>query len=192
VGNDISMIEKTITWIDYLIAISSVITPMLILVLIGVGWKIKTKINRNFELEDKLREDRIEIYNYILEPFIIMLMSEDAWKTENKNKNKDKFKIATKKMLSLEYRKKSFRLSLMGSDSVVKAFNDLFQHIYSYSEEVEHISEEVKTKEMMRLLGGFLLGIRKSMGNESTKLDEWQMLEWFITDARKYRKDFKR
>jgi len=37
------------------------------------------------------------------------------------------------------------------------------------------------------LVGSFLLEIRKSMGNEATELDNWEMLEWFITDARKYR-----
>ena len=38
---------------------------------------------------------------------------------------------------------------------------------------------------MMSLIGLLLLEIRKSMGNEETKLNEWDMLEWFITDARK-------
>jgi hypothetical protein len=40
---------------------------------------------------------------------------------------------------------------------------------------------------MMSLLGAFLLEIRRGMGNETTKLDNWDMLEWFLTDARKYR-----
>ena len=44
-----------------------------------------------------------------------------------------------------------------------------------------------QTKTMMSLLGDFLLEIRRSMGNESTKLENWDMLEWFMTDARKYR-----
>ena len=36
--------------------------------------------------------------------------------------------------------------------------------------------------------GTLLLEIRRSMGNESSKLTNWQMLEWFITDVRKYSK----
>lgn len=40
-------------------------------------------------------------------------------------------------------------------------------------------------KAMLRLLGILLLQIRKSMGNETTELDHWQMLEWFMTDVRK-------
>ena len=30
------------------------------------------------------------------------------------------------------------------------------------------------------------------MGNESTRLDNWDMLEWFLTDARKYRPEVSR
>ena len=40
---------------------------------------------------------------------------------------------------------------------------------------------------MMSLLGTFLLEIRKSMGNETTALDNWDMLEWFLKDARRFR-----
>ena len=39
----------------------------------------------------------------------------------------------------------------------------------------------------MSLLGALLLEIRRDTGNETTMLDRWQMLEWFVTDARKYR-----
>ena len=46
---------------------------------------------------------------------------------------------------------------------------------------------EDNLKEMMRLLGIFLLEIRRSMGNEATCLSNWQMLEWFMKDARKWR-----
>jgi hypothetical protein len=41
-------------------------------------------------------------------------------------------------------------------------------------------------KDMMSLLGQFLLEIRRSTGNESTKLDKWDMLEWFLKDAREF------
>ena len=47
--------------------------------------------------------------------------------SDPKTKNKDKNKIGAEKMLSLEYRKTSFGLSLIGSDSVVLAYNDLMQ-----------------------------------------------------------------
>ena len=138
------------------------------------------------ELEDKLREDRIQAYNQILEPFVFFLMPEAAWQTDPKNKGKNKDEIATRLMLSLEYRQNAFKLSLVGADAVVKAYNNLMQYFFE-RENVADAGTPGDAKQMVGLLGHFLLEIRRSMGNEATTLDHWAMLEWFITDARKYR-----
>jgi len=172
---------EEINWVQYLSAIGSVATPVLVLVLTGVGWKYRQTVERKIKIEEKLRDDRIEIYNKILEPFILLLMTDAAWDSDKKNRGKDKTEIATSQVLSLEYRKVSFKLSLIGSDPVVTAFNNLFQHFYNQTEEDEKYSK------LLTLLGSFLLEIRRSMGNESTAIDNWGMLEWFITDAREYR-----
>ena len=178
------MEEKT--WLDYVVAVGTISTPILVLVVGALIWKYRQSIERKMKLEEQLRDDRIEIYNQILEPFIILLMSDTAWASDPKNKNKDKSKIAMTRMLSLEYRKTSFRLSLIGSDAVVTAYNDLMQYSFSRTDTTSTSSSD--TKEIISLLGGFLLEIRKSMGNEATKIDNWGMIEWFITDARTYRK----
>ena len=172
-------------WLDYLNSISSILTPILLMVLTAVGWQVRRRFDRKLELEDKLREDRLTIYNHILEPFIILFMSDEAWKHDKQNRGKNKNEIALEKMLSLEYRTYSFKISLFGSDSVVSSFNELMQHIYSY-EENSGFSEEDK-KRLMSLFGNFLLQIRRSMCNESSRLDRWQMLELLIKDVRKYR-----
>jgi hypothetical protein len=70
------MEEKT--WLDYLTAIGSVATPVLVLILTGIGWRFRQRVERRLALEEKLREDRIAIYNDILEPFIILLTSDAA------------------------------------------------------------------------------------------------------------------
>ena len=173
-------------WIDYISAFGSIATPILVMLLTAVGWKFRKSFERRIELEEKLRKDRIEIYNSILEPFIILLMTDAAWQSDKKNKNKDKNLLATNQMLSLDYRKLAFQLSLMGNDAVVKSYNDLMQYFYNQADDSETPSNE-KLREMMSLLGKFLLEIRRSMGNETTKLDNWAMLEWFMTDARKLR-----
>ena len=176
------------TWLDFLTAFGSIATPILVLFLTGAGWKIRQSIEHKTKLEEKLRDDRIEIYHQILEPYIIILMPDAAWNLDPKNKGKDKNNEATAKLLSLEYRKLSFRLSLIGSDNVVKAFNNLYQYFYKNAENSQSTIQSNptdKAKEMMSLIGLLLLEIRKSMGNEETKLNEWDMLEWFITDARK-------
>lgn len=177
------MVEKH--WLDYLTAVGSVATPILVLILTAVGWKLRQSVERERELEDKLREDRINTYNLILEPFIILFMTEAAWAMDKANRGKDKGEIATAKMLSLEYRKCAFKLSLVGSEPVVLAYNDLMQFFYSKGEITAPTEENLK--KMMSLLGTFLLEIRRSMGNETTKLSNWQMLEWFMQDARSWR-----
>lgn len=177
--------------LDILTAGGAIATPLLVLLLGGIGWKFRSKLERRFELEDRLREDRIEAYNALLEPFIILFMTEAAWKSDSKNKGKDKNKFATTKLLSLDYRKQSFKMALVGSDSVVSSYNELMQYFYSHEVADENDSEANKVERMnniLSLIGSFLLEIRKSMGNEVTKLDNWDMLEWFITDARSYRK----
>ncbi len=108
------------TWLDYLSAIGAITTPILVLGLTAMGWKIRHGLERRFDLDAKLREDRITAYNEILEPFIILLMSDPAWKADPKNKGKDKNQLAMQTMLSLAYRRHAFKLSLVGADSVVK------------------------------------------------------------------------
>lgn len=173
-------------WLDYLTGIASLLTPLLVLLLTAVGWKYRQSLERKAKLEERLRDDRIDIYNQILEPFIILLTTEAAWQTDKKHRTQDKNQVAVAKMLSLDYRKVSFKLSLIGSDPVVRAFNDLLQYFYSRGKSGS-TPDACDLREMMSLLGRFLLEIRRSMGNEATELDNWNMLEWFMTDARKLR-----
>ena len=176
------MDEKT--WIDYFAAIGSVATPILVVILSAIGWKLKSSLERKLELENKLREDRIATYNRILEPFVILLMSDAAWVMDKRNKNKDKNDLVLFKMLSLEYRESGFKLSLVGSDSVVRAYNNLMQYFYntpqlSGADNIGHL------RRVLELLGVFLLEIRRSMGNEATTLSHWDMCEWWMSDTRK-------
>jgi len=175
-------------WLAYVTAVGSMATPLLVLALTAVGWRLRRRLERRLELEDKLREDRIDTYNDILEPFTLLLMSDAAWLSDPKNRNKDRNEIATRQMLSVEYRRKAFKMSLFGSDAVVRAYNDLMQFSFERGrEESVGAATEHTTKEMMSHLGKFLLEIRRSVGNEATELDNWEMLEWLMTDARRYR-----
>jgi len=84
-------------------------------------------------------------------------------------------------MTSYEYRKTAFNLNLFGSDEVVRAYNALMQHTY----EAESAEKQDPTK-MMSLWGTLLLEIRKSLGNEKTKLDKLDMLRGMIKDIDEY------
>ena len=120
------MPEGDPTLLDYLSAIGAIATPLLVLGLTAVGWLIRHDLERRSDLEAKLREDRIAAYNQILEPFIVLLMVDAAWKADPKNKGKDKNQLAQQTMLSLDYRRHAFKMSLVGGDNVVKAYNNLY------------------------------------------------------------------
>ena len=149
-------------------SIATIATPALVLLLTAAGWKYRQSIERRIKLEEKLRDDRVEIYNRILEPFIILFMSDAAWRSDKTLKGRDKGSYFSTSILSLDYRKTSLKLILLGSDPVVESFNDLMQFFYSFDDSVDALSID-QTWEAMLLLGDFLLEIRKSMGNESTK-----------------------
>lgn len=171
--------------LDYLTAVGTVSTPVLVLILTAVGWRIRRRIERGIELQDKLRAERVAVYNQVLEPFFILFTTDEIFAQDKRYKNKDKHQLAITKMLSVDYRMNAFQFALIGSDGAVRAYNDVFQFFYGRDE--DDTFDEAQIKIMLKLLGTFLLEIRKSMGNEVKQLSNWEMLEWFITDARTYR-----
>jgi hypothetical protein len=178
--------QQTPTWLAYTTAFGSILTPLLVLALGAWGWLVRSRSERRLDLENKLREDRIQTYNDILEPFIIFLTPDEVWKSDPKHKSQDRTEVGSRTLLSLEYRRKAFKMALVGSDGVVGAYNELMQYFFQ-GEAGDAKPSDAESRSMIGLLGTFLLEIRKSMGNEATKLDNWQMLEWFITDARRKR-----
>lgn len=184
------LIEKDL--LDTISAIATLVTPVLLICLGGIGWLIQNRIQasqarqeaqatRIIDLEDKLREDRIATYNALLEPFFLLLTSEAAFSLDPKYKNKKKDEIAIARMLSVEYRQIAFKLSLVANDTVVRAYNELMQFFYHTEQDSRSIEE--KTSHWIALMDTLLLEIRKSMGNQSSELDRWEMIEWFMQDA---------
>ncbi len=175
--------------LEWLTAIGSIATPLLVLVLSGIGYSVKTAIDRRTtsqerrdSLEDQLRPERVANYDQIIEPFIILLMSEEAWKRNPANKG-DKNELATQKLLSLEYRIACFKMVFLGSDEVVRAYNALMQAFYGHDSQTS-----LDPETLMRLLGSFLLQIRRSSSNQATKLNNIEMLEWLLKDAAEMKK----
>jgi hypothetical protein len=172
--------------VDLIAAFGAIATPILLAVLSVVGWQLRRKVERRIELENKLREDRIAIYNDIIEPFVILLMTDAAWSQDRKNRGRKKNDVAVGAMLSVDYRRRGFQMSLMGSDDVVRSYNRLLQFFYARANTPDSPSNET-LREMLELLGKFLLEIRRSMGNEGTELEAWDMIEWWMADASKLR-----
>ncbi len=183
-------VEKDL--LDVFSAFATLVTPFLLLGLGGIGWLIQNKFQsieskeqtqsaRIRELEDKLRDDRLKTYNAILEPFFLLFTSEQAFAQDPKYKTKNKNDLAMAKMLSVEYRETGFRLSLVANDSVVRSYNKLMQYFYHAEKDLRPTEEKVC--EWIALMGDLLLEIRKSMGNETSNLDRWEMIEWFMKDT---------
>jgi len=153
--------------IEIIKTIGTISTPIILILLSSIGWKLRKKLEREVEIENKLRTDRIGIYEDILEPFIIIL-------TNNSSQSKEKKSIEI--INSLDYRKKAFQLFFTGDDYVLKSFNNLMQYFYNH--------EKPDPAKIMSLFGTLLLDIRKSTGNEKTKLNKFEMLEWLIKDIK--------
>lgn len=171
--------------LDTIVAISSIATPIVLLALAAIGWIFRSRVERRFALEDKLRDDRVETYYQILEPYIIMFMADAAWNSDPKNKNKSKFDVGSRKMLSLEYRKQGFRLALFGSDEVMRSYNKLMQYFFTRDAN-SPVTKEV-VRDSISMIGELILEIRRSVGNSETKLDRLEMLEWFLSEMDEYR-----
>ena len=85
--------------LDAVSAIATLVTPVLLAALGGIGWLIQHKIGtsqakqdaqtaRIRELEDKLHEDRITTYNALLEPFFLLFTSGASFAQDKKYKGK--------------------------------------------------------------------------------------------------------
>jgi hypothetical protein len=159
--------------------IASVAIPIVI-------FTVGNRITNLRQLEEKLRNDRIEIYNKILEPFLLIFSTEAIIQGSLKHKNekpKTGVELATEKLLNLDYQAYSFKLSLIGSDEVFRAYNNLMQAYFNLNEAVD---DNTKMGEhLIMYMAVLLLEVRKSLGNDTTKLHALEMLEWKITDLRK-------
>jgi hypothetical protein len=105
-------------------------------------------------------------------------------KFKKKEKDKTNIELATEKLLSIDFENYAFKLSLIGSCAVIRSLNNLRQFAYSISS-IE--SNEEAGKKTIYLMSLLLLEIRKGVGIEKTKLQPFEILEWKITDIRKYK-----
>jgi uncharacterized membrane protein YccC len=153
-------------------------------------WRYKNGLERQQKLRDDLRENRVEVYNNILKPYITALTPAIVWERNRRNKGKTSIEAAIEEMVRPAYLMAAMNLALIGSDEVVRAHNNLKQHFFQLQEPQQSVTEDrgedyhINT---LRLLGDLLVSIRRSMGNETTKIDGLGMLEWLITDATEYR-----
>ena len=83
---------------------------------------------------------------------------------------------------AFSYKKTAFEFNMVGSDAVVRAFNNLMQFFYRADEQGP---ENIDPKEMIKHWGQFLIEVRKSLGNPKTKLTAVDMFRSLIKDVEK-------
>lgn len=156
--------------------IATIAIPIVILI-------VGNRVTNQRQLEEKLRSDRIEVYNKVLEPFFLFFSTNATIQISLKNP-KDKMKsgaqLMVEKVLNSTYQEYAFKLSLIGSDSVVRAYNNLMQAAYN----IGSINEAEYAERWIMQIAILLLEIRKSLGNEATKLHALEMLEWKVIGIR--------
>lgn len=156
--------------------LQDILAPLILLLVAGAasaaGWFIRSKIEESRATQQRLNEERRKTYSEILGPYIRIL-------TDLKGKGPAQ---AINEIKSYDYRKTAFDLALFGSDDVVRAYNALLQ--YGYKGEQDENTQQ-RGEMYMRLWGKLLLEIRKDVGNKDTKLNEFDMLRWLISDIDK-------
>ncbi|MXX96532.1 MAG: hypothetical protein F4065_07525 [Rhodothermaceae bacterium] len=172
--------ERTV--MEVFTAIATALTPILLSIVGFILWKYRQAFERKARLEQDLRDERIGLYDKILEPFVILFTSDAAWKKDRKNRNKNKYGVAEEKMLSLEYRKVAFKLRLIANDEVLRAYDNLMSYFSDSSPDTftQEKNLVLRLQKMRELLGNFLLALRKGMGNEDTELTSEEMAAWIF------------
>ena len=153
-----------IDWIDFLI------TPLVAAIVGFAVYYFQSRIDALRRAQERLHDDRRNVYAEVLDPFIRVFAS---------LKNPHETEKALKIIKSYEYKKTAFEFSLIGSDKVVRAFNSFSQYTYQLDAEA---GEKPDTKTLMLLWGGFLLEIRRNVGDPKTRLSPFDMLRVQIKD----------
>jgi len=153
--------------------LDNLLPPVLTLAAGAVGWFLKSKIEAARAVEDRLRQDRIKVYAEILEPVLAPFTESDF-----------KARHVAQRPSPTVLKKAGFQLALMGSDPVVTAWNTLMRHLYKADP-----NDNAAGSASLKLLGHLLLEIRRSIGNQRTRLDDWDMLTWLLKDIESHRAD---
>lgn len=143
---------------------SAVGVPALLAVGGLVAWGIRSTVEENRVAERSLTDERRELYERVLEPFMLVFTSADA--------NSPATQAAQQEILmSAAYKRAVFELTLVASDEVVRAFG-----------EVTNAASNPAAKHPLAIWARLILSIRKSVGNKGTQLSKADILRPMITD----------
>ena len=165
----------------------NIISTILIIV-IGSGSIItlyyQDRVTKLRSIQNKLREDRRKFYLELLDPFLVLFSKLSASNRYDRIKDNElkQYQDLLEQLTSIEYKRINFKLSLLGSFEVVKAYNNLMDFA-SLSRDMNQKDDD---KIVLMLYATLLLKIRKDLGDKNTflkRLNEKDMLKSMnITD----------
>lgn len=155
---------------EYLSLIVGLGAPILVIIGGLVSWFFKSRKEELQAIEERALERRIETYNQILDPIIVLFSSGAS------QKEKDK---ASAQISTVEYQKAAFNLITFGSDEMVNSYNNMMQSFYKNEAET---SPELT----LQKFAAVILSIRKDVYNKNTELKDWDMLKFMIKDIEKF------
>jgi hypothetical protein len=150
-----------------IVATSTWITAVGIPTLLALGgflaWAIRTTIEDYREAERQLTAERRGLYERVLEPFLLPLITSGDEAEAVAAMQNETFD-------SPEYRRAVFEVTLYASDDVVRALGDITN------------SENDPSSNPLVLWARLLRAIRKSVGNKGSQLSLADMLRPMISD----------
>ncbi len=152
----------------------AILSSVLVTVSSLITWFFKSRKEELVNQELKVRENKIQVYETLLEPFI------GAFTNTLSEKEKQEY---INKLLTIEYRKAAFNLTTFGSDQVVTAYNKIMQDFFNPPESEKNEIGIIHLKNFSNLL----LMIRRDLYSKRTKLRKSQMLEFMINDIKNYK-----
>ena len=142
----------------------------------------ENQIKKTNSVQEKLREDRRKFYFDLLDPYLFLFRSISMQNLSNQEIKTPDDQAAKRtaieneflqKALSPEYKKTSAELILLGSDKVIKAYNELVHYTALKETTVDNDTDLT----IIVLFASLFLEIRKDLGAHKTKLAEDEILK---------------
>ena len=155
------------------IDVSAVAAAVISLIVVIIPLVIQHRLQALRQQQEKLREQRLELYLNLLDPHIQLFAS------LNKSNRKAAEQAAIRKLLSPEYMRNTFQFAMIGSDDVVRKHNALRQ--FAANNPSGSPTGEFEGS-ILECFGDLVLAIRRDLGNKKTRLTPIDMFKPVIKD----------
>ena len=144
------------------------------------GWFIKSYLAESRKARERLWPERRNLYMKFQDPFIRFFHGVAVESQEEQDK-------ALKEITSYEFRQTAFEVVLISSDEMVNTYNEFMRKTYEGS--LPGASKGASSGlVLLEIWSRILLAIRKDIVMK-TKLGNWDMVRWMITDIDNYLDD---